>query len=200
MEYGVRHRDPLIIEFPNFLNPKDCDKFIDLTKGNLEKARVVDIDLKEKFSLGRTNETSVFTLDHSSFIKQFASSFTKCFSLQTKNLTSFQVLKYSKSQHYSQHFDAYSEKTLSNRGKSQRLFTFIIYLNDDFLGGHTAFPLLDISIEPKKGSLLAFQNCFEGTEYAHPKSLHTSIPVQEGIKWALLFWSKETLVLDEIAS
>lgn len=46
---------------------------------------------------------------------------------------------------------------LTSGFKSQRIATMIMYLNDDFEGGHTIFHKSNMSIKPKRGSCLAYK-------------------------------------------
>ena len=46
---------------------------------------------------------------------------------------------------------------LTSGFKSQRISTMIMYLNDDFEGGHTTFHESNISIKPKRGSCLVIK-------------------------------------------
>jgi prolyl 4-hydroxylase len=52
-------------------------------------------------------------------------------------------------------------------------YTFLIYLNDGFKGGETAFPKLNKKVEPKKGMALAFRHNNE----------HAGLTVLEGVKY-----------------
>jgi prolyl 4-hydroxylase len=62
-----------------------------------------------------------------------------------------------------------------------RVGTGIFYLNDDFVGGDTYFPKLDINIVPKKGSFLYFQQSYdEETNWA---TIHESTLITQGCKW-----------------
>lgn len=68
---------------------------------------------------------------------------------------------------------------------SRRMITFIVYLNDDFRGGNTAFNVDNnikkpYKIKPQKGSILMFPS---NTSY-----LHTGLPVKSGVKYILTGW------------
>lgn len=54
---------------------------------------------------------------------------------------------------------------------SHRDYTSIIYLNDDYEGGHTYFPSLGVRVAPKAGSLVLFG---AGFEYVHGVTKITS--------------------------
>lgn len=71
------------------------------------------------------------------------------------------------------------------------MVTCLLYLNDVAEGGGTAFPNLDMEIRPKKGRMLLFHNCHQGSTVIHPDSLHGGLPVLKGEKWACNFWFRE---------
>jgi hypothetical protein len=69
----------------------------------------------------------------------------------------------------------------------QRILTFLLYLNDDFAGGETEFPLAGIRHKGRKGDALFFWN-------VHPdgnldrETLHAGLPPTHGEKWLLSQW------------
>jgi hypothetical protein len=74
-----------------------------------------------------------------------------------------------------------------NKGCGHRLYTFLIYLNDDFEGGGTDFPRMNLCIKPKKGKAILFQNIDERFDLI-PESLHAGCPVTSGTKWVANKW------------
>lgn len=65
-----------------------------------------------------------------------------------------------------------------------RLSTALLYLNSDFKGGHTCFPALSLSIEPKPGMLVAWNNLVDdGTR--NPAALHSGEPILSGLKYII---------------
>lgn len=67
------------------------------------------------------------------------------------------------------------------RHGGDRVGTGIFYLNDDMEGGETLFPKLGVSIKPKKGSFLYFQQGYdEETNWA---TIHESTIITSGCKW-----------------
>ena len=56
----------------------------------------------------------------------------------------------SEAEQFSEHVDA-----LSHEG-AKRLLILMVYLNDDFNGGETEFPIFGDKIKPKKGRILIF--------------------------------------------
>lgn len=91
------------------------------------------------------------------------------------------VLRYRPGQEYRRHFDALPG--LAN----QRVRTALVYLNDDYAGGETEFPRLDLRVKGRKGDALVFSNT--GPDGApHPASEHAGTPVSAGVKYLASRW------------
>ena len=71
--------------------------------------------------------------------------------------------------------------------KNPRIATAITYLNEDFEGGETSFPLLNITIKPEKGSVLYFEY---NNEYKD-MTLHSGDKVKSGTKYIATSWIRE---------
>jgi prolyl 4-hydroxylase len=65
--------------------------------------------------------------------------------------------------------------------------TILVYLNDNFKGGETSFPMLDKKIKPEKGKAVIFYNTDTNGTILR-KSKHAGIPVIEGEKWICNKW------------
>ena len=80
-----------------------------------------------------------------------------------------------------------------SHGENDRVGTGILYLNDDYEGGTTYFPQLDVDIKPKKGSMLYFKQCYD--EATNWSTIHESTIITKGTKWiASCFFSERERV------
>lgn len=69
----------------------------------------------------------------------------------------------------------------------QRSWTTMVFLNDVEEGGKTDFPALGFAIEPKPGTLLAWNNATpEG--YSNEWTIHAGMPVTKGVKYIITRW------------
>lgn len=104
------------------------------------------------------------------------------------------VLHYEPGQEYKPHFDFLDprvprfQQQLSVIG--QRIATFLIYLNDDYEGGETAFPRLDWSFKGNAGDALAFWNV-SADGRPDPKTLHAGTAPLAGTKWLFSKWVRD---------
>jgi prolyl 4-hydroxylase len=105
-----------------------------------------------------------------------------------------QVLHYAVGQRFKQHYDfldpanpAYAD---SLRQFGQRIATFLIYLNDGYEGGETAFPAIGINYRAEEGDALFFANV---TRDGAPdrQTLHAGMPPSSGEKWVFSQWIRD---------
>jgi prolyl 4-hydroxylase len=149
-------------------------------------------------SEGRSGQNCWIPHDQSPRIQALAQRMADLVGLGLEHAENFQVLHYAPTQRYNPHYDAWDLRT--ERGqrcmatKGQRLVTCLLYLNDPGQGGGTNFPnLLDheIVVQAKKGRMIVFHNCQEGTILRHVGALHGGMPVEKGEKWACNLWFRE---------
>jgi len=68
--------------------------------------------------------------------------------------------------------------------RGQRIVTFLVYLNDDYVGGQTQFPRLDISHQGSTGEGFFFVNALaDGSPDV--RSLHAGRAPLSGQKWII---------------
>ncbi|WP_296420042.1 prolyl hydroxylase family protein [Pseudooctadecabacter sp.] len=127
-----------------------------------------------------------------SVLKQIAA----LLNLKPAQCESPELISYDAGGEFKLHFDGalsgvMPEYAGTNCPPSQRIFTAVLYLNEDFTGGTTEFPRLDVEIQPKKGRVLFWQNTKPGTTNVHPFSMHQGCPVFEGNKRIISFWFRD---------
>jgi hypothetical protein len=85
---------------------------------------------------------------------------------------SFSVLKYQTGQEYKGHYDGGTA--------TKRAVSLILYLNDDYEGGHLEFVHHNLTIKPKPGMLILFPSNYPYAHIAHP--------VTDGTKYSVVTW------------
>lgn len=103
------------------------------------------------------------------------------------------VLRYRRSEEYRPHRDALGPAALTGdtlRQAGDRSATVLVYLNNPAGGGETAFPHLQISVSPKIGRVLVFEN-LDSQGQPNPLSLHAGLPVSAGSKWLASLWLRQ---------
>ena len=104
------------------------------------------------------------------------------------------VIVYRPGDEYRAHFDfildstGYAAEDLSRRG--QRVATSLVRLNEEFTGGDTVFPRLDVRWSGRRGDALSFDNVASDGS-CEKTSLHAGEPVTEGVKAIASLWLRE---------
>lgn len=96
-----------------------------------------------------------------------------------ENIETLQCVRYSEGQQFKPHYDV--------NAHNRPLHTLLLYLNDDFDGGETFFPELNVKIKPAQGRVLHFLNCDEADQVLL-QAIHAGLPVQRGVKYACNIW------------
>ena len=190
-EAAILHDEPLVFTLDGVIDAEICQHLIELASPKRKRAEVSGTE-KGRHSKGRTNDVVWVSHDATATTQKLADRLADLVGLPLVHSESFQVIAYEPEQEYRAHFDAYDLRTARGqrccaRG-GQRLVTLLAYLSDVEAGGSTSFPRLDLQVEAKRGRVLVFHNCYEGTDTRHPHSLHAGDPVERGTKWACNLW------------
>jgi prolyl 4-hydroxylase len=114
----------------------------------------------------------------------------KCASRKDKPFThceNLQVVRYKSGGYYKPHHDS------NPTWKNPRIYTFIMALNDEYEGGETSFPKLNIKFKLKKGDCLFFHT-LDNYEAFTSMALHDGQPVKSGEKWVCNLWVHKYLI------
>lgn len=102
--------------------------------------------------------------------------------------------RYAVGQQFKPHWDYFfsSEPYWPNvvRSGGQRTWTAMMFLNQPEAGGHTIFTKANVSVRPRAGNLVVWNNLTpegEPNEY----SMHTGSPVEAGVKYVVTKWYRE---------
>lgn len=87
-------------------------------------------------------------------------SYRNTYDIEVKEDEGFALLKYSKGAEYRGHVD--------HAPSNQRVFSIVAFANDNFEGGELNFPLFDVSVKPKAGSVVCFPSNFPYFHFANP--------------------------------
>lgn len=96
------------------------------------------------------------------------------------------VMRYRPGEQYRPHFDIIPPGPDLERN-GQRIKTALLYLNDGFEGGETAFLVPDLKVRGGLGDVLVFSNVLPDG-LGDPASRHAGLPVTSGEKWLASKW------------
>lgn len=94
------------------------------------------------------------------------------------------VLRYQPGDEYKPHLD-----TLPGVA-NQRVATVLVYLNDGYDGGATAFPDAGLRVTGRRGDALVFRN-LDSAGRPDPAARHAGEPVTRGLKWLASRWIRQ---------
>lgn len=186
--------DPLVCVFENFLSEGEVEHLIAAAGPKLEKA-LVSGPKNAELHAGRTGSSCWIPHGYDAVIEGLSLRIAEVVGIGLEYAEPLQVIYYAEGEEYAPHYDGWDKA--SERGKNymakggQRMVTCLLYLSDVEEGGGTAFPNLDMEIRAKKGRMVLFHDCQEGSTVPHPDSLHGGLPVLKGEKWACNFWFRE---------
>lgn len=175
--------DGAVVRYPGLLTPAECEHVARMAMDIMEPATVVHpvtgkpIKHPHRTSdgavLGPTRETLAVRA-----INRRVAAISGTDVDQGEALT---VLRYAPGQEYRPHHD-----TLTGTN-NQRVKTVLLYLNQGFGGGETAFPHYGLSVTPRGGDALLFLNTGPNGR-PDPRAQHAGVPVTGGVKWLATRW------------
>lgn len=185
-EYKIR-------EIEHFLTDAECDRIIALSKARLEPSKVYSNTSDVYDTKTRKSEQAWLKDDMDPVIASISKKVASSSQTPIGHQEDLQVVSYSPGGFFTPHYDACDgQEDFCKRmdGVSgPRLFTYLIYLNDDYEGGETVFPKLNITVKPKKGKCVIFQNTLPQHGGKIPvEALHGGNPVTSGNKWICNKW------------
>ena len=68
----------------------------------------------------------------------------------------------------------------------------VIYLNDDFTGGFTNFPIIKQKYKPPKYGGLLFYPLEKKGEKCHPYAMHEGTDLESGVKYIANVWIRQS--------
>jgi len=186
---------PRLMVLRGFLSEAECDHLVALGQKQIAPSTTIDPETGEHILVeSRTSSSTYLWLGQTEIVTRIEARIAALTQLPVENGEGMQILNYQAGQCYQPHFDFFdplhrgSDVVLAYGG--QRLATCIMYLNTVEAGGETHFPEVDRKIIPVKGDAILFHNVLPDGEVDR-MSLHASLPVLAGEKWAATKWIRE---------
>jgi len=176
--------DPYIALYEGLFSAAECKYLAVLGAPWLEKAAILDLS-----GQGRTDEKVRDA--HSCSIPNLAEdlivqAINRCIAAATGTQAGWgeplNILKYTPGQQYKPHHDGTGSDNVS-----VRTLTALIWLNDQFEGGETDFPKINVRVRGAVGDMLVFKNVCDNGEFDE-RMIHAGLPVTQGVKWMASRW------------
>lgn len=184
---------PAIFVIDGFLPDAVCDWLKDRADAMTEPALVYDPETGEgRRESVRTNEAAQFALERMDVVLAVVRErIARAAGLPVPGLEWTQVLHYAVGQTFDWHFDwldpALPGHAADLTARGQRIATCLVFLNDDFEGGETAFEAGGLRHRGRKGDALLWANTLPDGSIDR-RTRHAGLPPTSGEKWVLSQW------------
>jgi prolyl 4-hydroxylase len=185
---------PIIVLLEGVLSAAECSELIELARPRLQRSTVVDPRTGTNTVADyRNSEGMFFRLGETALVARLDERISALMNCPVENGEGLQVLRYGTGGHTAPHFDfkipsnATNSESIARSG--QRLSTLIIYLNDVAQGGETVFPVVGLSVTPRRGNGVYFEYTNSHMQ-VDQRSLHAGAPVAQGEKWVVTKWMR----------
>jgi prolyl 4-hydroxylase len=177
-----------VIEIENVLSREECNELINLSiKNGLENSTVWNSDDSKTINYSHRISKQTWLSNNHPLIHKICMLSEKYTGFPMYKQELLQVVKYDIGGKFEDHYDAWAFGQI-NRSNGQRKCTFMIFLNDNYVGGTTEFPIIRKKIIPKVGKAIIFRNT-DSNENIIYQSLHRGNIISHGSKWICTVWS-----------
>jgi len=171
----------------DFFSPEECARLIGMIDAVAQPSRAFDAE----YSSGYRTSYSGDVDPNDPFIRKLQRRLDDLLGIDPSFGETIQGQRYMVGQQFQAHCDWFPGGTdyweqEKHRG-GQRSITAMAYLNAVEEGGATVFPRLGLSIEPKPGALLIWNNA-DPDGNPNPWTIHAGEPVVRGVKYIITKW------------
>lgn len=175
--------DPYIALYPQLFSSAECRYLMVLGTPWLEKASVLGLDGQPRMDGVRDAECcSIPNLAEDLVVQAVNRTIAAASGTKPGWGEPLNILRYSPGQQYKPHHDGTGADNVSVRN-----LTALIWLNDDYEGGETDFPKIDVRVRGGVGDMLVFSNVRDNGAFDE-RMIHAGLPVTSGVKWMASRW------------
>ena len=191
---------PIVRRFERLIPTAVCAWLVERARTRLEPARVYDAFAgEETVSETRTNSAASFNLTETDLVTLLVQGrMSVACGMPLDHFEAATTLHYAIGQQITDHYDFIDPRTPNyaeeRKNRGQRAITFLIYLNDDYDGGETVFPKLELSHKGRTGDGLYFVNALDDGE-PDLRTVHAGRPPSRGEKFILSQFIRDRAIL-----
>lgn len=179
-------------EIPGFLTPQECREVRETAlRIGLHASEIYGASADSVDNESRKSMTAWLPAATSPVVAKIARLSAELTGQPEENQEDLQVVRYPEGGFFRPHYDCCEggpeECSRMNAQGGPRKVTIIVYLNDDFTGGETAFPHLNLSVVPQLGKAAVFWSTDDAGAVLD-KAFHGGNPVSGGEKWICNKW------------
>lgn len=178
-----------------FASPAECHWLIGRARDRLRPATVVNPAGTQDVRAVRTNSAVEFQVpDMDLVVEAIRARISAAVNLPLPLFEPSQILHYEPGQEFRAHCDYFDPQLPGHADRlrhfGQRIATVLIYLNDEYSGGETAFPKAGLNFRGKTGDALFMANV-DRAGRPDPSTLHAGTPPRSGEKWIFSQWVRD---------
>jgi prolyl 4-hydroxylase len=185
---------PRLRAIKEFASPGECLWLAKRARDGLSRAMVVTPLGSQTVEAARTNTATAFQLaDMDVVMEVIRARISAATRLPLPLFETCQILHYAPGQEFRPHHDYFDPQNPSHAKqlqRGQRIATFLVYLNEDYAGGETAFPRAQLSFRGNAGDALIITNV-DRRGHPDPLTLHAGSPPASGEKWIFSQWIRD---------
>lgn len=169
-----------------------CDWMMGRAQGRLHPAQTYSETGEARLEAGRTNTETDFNITETDLVMlMLRARIAAAVGLPTAVMELTKVLHYAPGERFNRHFDYLDPAVPGHQAeigrRGQRIVTFLLYLNEDYEGGETDFPLAGVRYRGARGDGFFFANV-DPAGAPDRATLHQGLPPVAGEKWLLSQW------------
>jgi hypothetical protein len=185
---------PRLRVLASFATADECLWLVKSARDRLGPATVVTTSGSQTVETARTNRAVAFQWAETDVVTEvMRARISAATGLPLPLFETSQVLHYAPGQEFRPHhdfFDPHNPGHAEQLDRGQRIATFLVYLNDDYRGGETAFPAARLSFRGKAGDALFIANV-DRSGGPDELTLHAGTPPVSGEKWVFSQWIRD---------
>lgn len=183
---------PRVRVLEGFATAAECDWMIEQRRQGMARAQVYSGSAALKTDESRTNSEAGYMIDTADIVLALMRSrISNAIDAPGVFFEVAKLLHYEPHQEFKLHSDflepASPDLHQALQILGQRVATFLIYLNDDYEGGATEFPKVNLRFKGRKGDALFFLNVNDNGAPDY-NSIHAGLPPTRGEKWLFSQW------------
>ncbi len=184
---------PRIRLVKNFVSPKVCDWIIERARGRLQRATMYSGATKRtEFDPTRTCSDYQFDIVNTDVVLlMLRERIAAATGIPTPMMEPPRVFHYAEGEEIKAHYDRLVDGTEGYGGpggyQGDRVVTFLLYLNDEYVGGELDFPRVNFRAKGAKGDAIYFAHVDQFNKQ-EKLSLHAGLKITRGEKWILSQW------------
>ncbi|KAI1292184.1 Prolyl 4-hydroxylase subunit alpha-2 [Halotydeus destructor] len=188
-------KKPHILVFYDVMSNSEIDVVKTLASPKLKRATVQNYKTGDlETAQYRISKSAWLRNEEHEIVNRISQRVEDIIDLEVDTAEELQVVNYGIGGHYEPHYDfarREEKNAFKSLGTGNRIATWLNYMTDVEAGGATVFPMLGVTIWPKKGSAAFWYNLHRSGE-GDLLTRHAACPVLVGSKWVSNKWFHES--------